>query len=50
MQETPNCDWNTRKRESGRCNDKVDTDAMLEELDELDWDNGQDWETDLMMV
>jgi hypothetical protein len=43
MQETSNFDWNTRKRESGRCNDKVDIDAILEELDGLDWDNRQDW-------
>jgi hypothetical protein len=50
MQETPNYDWNTRKRESGGCNDKVDIDAMLEELDGLDWDNGQDWWTGLMIV
>jgi hypothetical protein len=36
MQEAPNSDWNTRERESSGCNDKVDIDAMLEELDGLD--------------
>jgi hypothetical protein len=53
MQETPNCDWNTGERESGGCNDEVDIDAMPEELDELgglDWDNGQDWWTDVTTV
>jgi hypothetical protein len=36
MQETSNCGWNTRERESSGCNDEVDIDAMLEELNESD--------------
>jgi hypothetical protein len=38
------------ERESGGCNDELDIDAMLEELEGLDWDNGQDWWTGVMTV